>query len=281
MRRLQTPTYELLPSLQAVAEGLEARSPSLLRMEEDFEALLRFMTPGESGCIRTRLVQMRRSWQELMEKTEQLTGQLNQSASYRQRCSDNLEQVFFAICRNDWLFFIYFFWHHKCVFISLGQENDAWSQRETQRFCCALLVVIADVHKPTEPHGKKKKKALYLPSNWLTTSPARSLGSTATFMSVSCPSFQEVCQSVEQLKPRLMTLCSALRRLGESGKVEQEAPHLHELQRELLEKARDKQSTYESLLTLWQRYLVKYPFRDKISLARMPFTYFFYFNFWG
>lgn len=158
MQRLQTPTYELLPSLQAVAEGLEARSPSLLRMEEDFEALFRFMTPGESGCIRTRLVQMRRSWQELMEKTEQLTGQLNQSASYRQRCSDNLEQVFFAICRNDWLFFWCFFWHHKCVFISLGQENDAWSQRETQRFCCALLVVIADVHKPTKPHGKKKKR---------------------------------------------------------------------------------------------------------------------------
>ena len=63
-------------------------------MEADCDALSRFVTPGEAGCIRARLTQMRRYWEELKGRVEQLGGQLNQSASYRQRYNDNLEQVF-------------------------------------------------------------------------------------------------------------------------------------------------------------------------------------------
>ncbi|KAF3849913.1 hypothetical protein F7725_019632 [Dissostichus mawsoni] len=65
-------------SLQAVADGLEERRAALAHMEADCEALSRFVTPGEAGRIRTRLAQMRRCWEELKGRAEQLGGQLIQ-----------------------------------------------------------------------------------------------------------------------------------------------------------------------------------------------------------
>lgn len=79
-----------------MAEGLEERKATLAHMEVDCEALSGFVTPGETGRIRARLAHMRRHWEELMGRVEQLGGQLNQSASYWQRYNNNLEQV----CRN-------------------------------------------------------------------------------------------------------------------------------------------------------------------------------------
>lgn len=83
-----------LASLQTVGEGLEERRAALAHMEADSEALSRFVTPGEAGHIREKLTQMRRHWEELKGSVEQLEGQLNQSASYRQRYNDILEQVY-------------------------------------------------------------------------------------------------------------------------------------------------------------------------------------------
>lgn len=76
-----------------MSEGLEERRAALAHMEADCEALSSFVTPGEAGRIRARLAQMRRYWEELKGRVEQLGGQLNQSASYWQRYNDNLEQV--------------------------------------------------------------------------------------------------------------------------------------------------------------------------------------------
>ncbi|XP_028460432.1 nesprin-1-like [Perca flavescens] len=64
----------------------------------------------------------------------------------------------------------------------------------------------------------------------------------------------EVCQAVEQLNPRLMALCAAMKRLGEGSQLEEEVANLHKQQREFMEKATEKQSTLESLLALWQRF---------------------------
>lgn len=69
-----------------------------------------------------------------------------------------------------------------------------------------------------------------------------------------CPSLQEVCQAIEQLKPRLMALCSALKRLGEGIQLDEEVVNLQKQQAEFIGKAAEKQSTLESLLALWQRY---------------------------
>lgn len=77
-----------------MAKGLEERRAAVTHMEADCEALSRFVTPGEAGRIRARLTQTRRYFEELKGRVEQLGGQLNQSASYRQRYNDNLEQVF-------------------------------------------------------------------------------------------------------------------------------------------------------------------------------------------
>lgn len=83
-----------IASLQEVAVGLEEKREVLAHMEADCEALSSCVTPGESGHIWARLSQMRHRWDELKEKVEQLGGHLTQSASYRQRYNDNLEQVF-------------------------------------------------------------------------------------------------------------------------------------------------------------------------------------------
>lgn len=72
---------------------MEERRAALTQMEADSEALSQFMTPGEVGHVRARLVQMRRRFDELAERTEVLGVQFNQSAAYRQRCNNNLEQV--------------------------------------------------------------------------------------------------------------------------------------------------------------------------------------------
>lgn len=76
-----------------IGEGLEEKRTTLVQMEADVETLSRFVTPGEARHIRVQLLQTRRCCDELMGRTEQVGLQLNQSASYRQRCNDNLEQV--------------------------------------------------------------------------------------------------------------------------------------------------------------------------------------------
>ncbi|CAM9192469.1 unnamed protein product, partial [Lampetra planeri] len=63
-----------------------------------------------------------------------------------------------------------------------------------------------------------------------------------------------VCTAVEQLRPRLMALFSAVKRLGEGGQLEREVADLQKQQGELMEEATERQSTLESLLTLWQRF---------------------------
>lgn len=77
-----------------MGKGLEERKAALAHMEMDCEALSKFVTPGEAGHIRARLAQMRCHWEELKGRVEQLEGQLNQSASYRHRYNDILEQVY-------------------------------------------------------------------------------------------------------------------------------------------------------------------------------------------
>ncbi|KAG7275369.1 hypothetical protein CRUP_007925, partial [Coryphaenoides rupestris] len=66
----------------------------------------------------------------------------------------------------------------------------------------------------------------------------------------------ELCQAVEQLKPRLMALCSAVKRLGEGGggggSMAEEVAGLQRRQGEDMEKAKEKQAALENLLTLWQ-----------------------------
>lgn len=93
MLSLSTTSLSLV-SLQTAAEGLEDRRAVLDLMEADCESLSRFVTPGEAGHIRAQLTQMRRYWEELKGRVEQLGGQLNQSALFRQRYNDNLEQVY-------------------------------------------------------------------------------------------------------------------------------------------------------------------------------------------
>jgi nesprin-1 len=78
---------------QFVGARLEERAAILSHLEAESEALSGFVTPGEAGRIRARLAQMERYWEELKESVEQLGGQLNQSATCRQRFNNNLEQV--------------------------------------------------------------------------------------------------------------------------------------------------------------------------------------------
>ena len=78
---------------QAVEAALEEKRAWLVQLEGQSQALSGYVTPGEAGRIRARLGQMGRGLEELRGRVQQLIGQLQQSASHRQRYSDNLEQV--------------------------------------------------------------------------------------------------------------------------------------------------------------------------------------------
>lgn len=67
------------------------------------------------------------------------------------------------------------------------------------------------------------------------------------------PFIQGVCQAVEHLNSRLSALLSAMKRLGDGGRLEEEVADLKEQQLRLMGKAADRQSALESLLALWQR----------------------------
>ncbi|XP_040920912.1 nesprin-1-like [Toxotes jaculatrix] len=183
------PLDKNISTVEEVGKGLEERRAALGHMEADCEALSRFVTPGEAGRIRARLTQIRRYWEELKGRVEQLGGQLNQSASYRQRYNDNLEQV-------------------KKTMSDIEEKLD-----------CPITQCSSssETYKILQNH-------------------------------------MEVCQTVEQLKPRLMALCSAMKRLGEGSQLEEEVANLQKQQGQFLGKASEKQATLESLLALWQRF---------------------------
>ncbi|XP_027140369.1 nesprin-1 isoform X4 [Larimichthys crocea] len=183
------PLDKHISTVEAVGEGLEERRAALAHMEADCEALSRFVTPGEAGHIRARLTQMRRCWEELKGRVEQLGGQLNQNATYRQRYNDNLEQV-------------------KKTMSDLEEKLDC-----PITYCTSS----SETYKGLQEH-------------------------------------MEVCQAVEQLNPRLMALCSAMKRLGEGSQLEEEVANLKKQQGEFMGKAAEKQSTLETLLALWQRF---------------------------
>ncbi|XP_024912651.1 nesprin-1-like [Cynoglossus semilaevis] len=175
--------------VEEVEKGLDDRRSALTLMEADCEALSRFLTPGEAGCIRARLTHMRRYWEELKESAEQLKGQLNQNASYRQKYNDNLEQI------------------KKTI-------SDIKERLDSPVTHCSSST---DTYRILQNH-------------------------------------MDVCQTSEQLKPRLMTLCSVVKRLGEGSQLEEEMSNLQKQRVQLLEKAAEKQALLESLLSLWQRY---------------------------
>ncbi|XP_039981906.1 nesprin-1-like [Xiphias gladius] len=183
------PLDKNISTVEEVGKGLDERRAALAQMETDCEALSKFVTPGEAGLIRARLAQMRRYWEELKGRVEQLGGQLNQSASYRQRYNDNLEQV-------------------KKTMIDIKEKLNC-----PVTYCSSS----SETYKILQNH-------------------------------------MEVCQAVEQLKPRLMALCSAIKRLGEGSQLEEEVDNLQKQQGEFLGKAAEKQVTLESLLALWQRF---------------------------
>ncbi|GLD49390.1 nesprin-1-like protein [Lates japonicus] len=183
------PLDKNISTVEEVGKGLEERRAAVTHMEADCEALSRFVTPGEAGRIRARLTQTRRYFEELKGRVEQLGGQLNQSASYRQRYNDNLEQV-------------------KKTMSGIKEKLDC-----PIAYCSSS----SETYKILQNH-------------------------------------MEVCQAVEQLKPRLMALCSAMKRLGEGSQLEEEVANLQKQQGEFLGKAAEKQATLESLLALWQRF---------------------------
>ncbi|CAL8318022.1 unnamed protein product, partial [Boreogadus saida] len=178
-----------LSSVEAVEAALEEKRAWLVQLEGQSQALSGYVTPGEAGRIRARLGQMGRGLEELRGRVQQLIGQLQQSASHRQRYSDNLEQV-------------------KKSMSDLEEKLDL-----PMTFCSSS----SETYRGLQEH-------------------------------------MELCQAVEQLTPRLTALCSALKRLGDGGPLEEEVARLQDRQREDVERAKEKQAALEDLLALWQRF---------------------------
>uniref|UniRef100_A0A672NAB1 Nesprin-1-like n=1 Tax=Sinocyclocheilus grahami TaxID=75366 RepID=A0A672NAB1_SINGR len=65
----------------------------LCNLEEKSQALVQFVSSGESARIKARLTQIGRYWEELKESVEHLNGQLEESSSHQTKFSANLQQV--------------------------------------------------------------------------------------------------------------------------------------------------------------------------------------------
>lgn len=78
---------------QTIRDGLQERSQVLSNLEEKSQALVQFVSSGESARIKARLTQIGRYWEELKESVEHLNGQLEESSSYQTKFNANLQQV--------------------------------------------------------------------------------------------------------------------------------------------------------------------------------------------
>lgn len=73
--------------------------------------------------------------------------------------------------------------------------------------------------------------------------------------SLSCAFvLQDVCQHQEKLKGTLLSLSAGARRLSDKEQAERTVTELNSSYDQNVQKAKDKQSTLENLLSLWQKY---------------------------
>lgn len=64
---------------------------------------------------------------------------------------------------------------------------------------------------------------------------------------------QDVCQHLEKLKGTLLSLSAVARRLSDKEQAERTVTELNISYEQSIEEAKDKQSSLENLLSLWQK----------------------------
>lgn len=64
---------------------------------------------------------------------------------------------------------------------------------------------------------------------------------------------QDVCQYLEKLKGTLLSLSAVARRLSDKEQAERTVTELNTSYEQSIEEAKDKQSSLENLLSLWQK----------------------------
>lgn len=65
---------------------------------------------------------------------------------------------------------------------------------------------------------------------------------------------QDVCQCLERLKGTLLSLSAGARRLSDKEEAERTVTKLNATFDQHVQESKDKQSTLENLLSLWQKY---------------------------
>lgn len=65
--------------------------------------------------------------------------------------------------------------------------------------------------------------------------------------------FQDVGQHLEKLKGSLLSLSAGARRLSDKEQAERNMAELNTSHEQSIEEAKDKQSSLENLLSLWQK----------------------------
>uniref|UniRef100_A0A8C2JGH1 Calponin-homology (CH) domain-containing protein n=1 Tax=Cyprinus carpio TaxID=7962 RepID=A0A8C2JGH1_CYPCA len=93
LKTSSTPLDQQICTVKTIREGLQERSQVLSNLEEKSQALVQFVSSGESARIKARLTQIGRYWEELKESVEHLNGQLEESSSHQMKFNANLQQV--------------------------------------------------------------------------------------------------------------------------------------------------------------------------------------------
>lgn len=69
---------------------------------------------------------------------------------------------------------------------------------------------------------------------------------------------QDACQCLERLRGTLLSLSAGARRLSDKEQAERTVTELNTTYDQHVQEAKDKQSTLENLLSLWQKYGLLY-----------------------
>ncbi|RXN33841.1 nesprin-1 isoform X3 [Labeo rohita] len=93
LKSSSAPLDQQICTVKTIRDGLQERSQVLSNLEEKSQALVQFVSSGESARIKARLTQIGRYWEELKESVEHLNGQLEESSSYQTKFNANLQQV--------------------------------------------------------------------------------------------------------------------------------------------------------------------------------------------
>lgn len=81
-----------------IEAGCEQKKDVLSQLEAESLALTRFISPGEAELVKARLMQISRSWEELLNSVRRRGAELQASLVYKVKLIEDMDEVLTLCC---------------------------------------------------------------------------------------------------------------------------------------------------------------------------------------